>query len=364
MDRPYDVRIKADRKALADLLPTIDTHTFAIDRDTFIDALETVGRHLNNPEWLIYRWGAFYPIPCGSFSSGFSLDQMVKFGIYLKNANGFDNFKMVLKGFFNPPQFLDSLFEVKVAYLFSILPSFIDLRFAPEYIVRGRLKRPEFEITTTNGLYCVECKRPHIYAQLAHKSLQKVSNEFNSKMTEANWPADLRLEVEIVTPLHGRVSAFAFQIIERGIKSGPVVYPIAIGPFKVYVVRRTESFRLPSAPWHIDTMIVGDTPTGILNPTFTSLRVSNYKLDSKFETSIGKRMREALKQLPESEKCIIAIGDTSPRIAVPICQKRIDDPAYSHINVFAVYSDENPTLIFRDNDINMIKDLFGNITYN
>jgi hypothetical protein len=363
MDRPYDVRIKADREALSDLLPTIDTHNFAIDRDAFIDALEAVGQHLNNPEWLIYRWGAFYPIPCGTFNSGFSLDQMVEFGIYLKNANRFDNFKMVLKGFFNPPQFLDSLFEVKVAYLFSTLLSFIDLRFAPEYMIRGRLKRPDFEITTTNRLYCVECKRPHVYAQLALKSLQAVSKAFNSKMTEANWPADLRLEVKIVTPLHGRVSDFAFQIVKSGIESGPVIDPIAIGPFKAYVVRRPEPFRLPSAPWHTDTMIVGDTPTGILNPAFTSLRVSNYKLDSKFETSIGARVREALKQLPESEKCIIVIGDTSPRIAVPICQKRIDDPAYSHINIFVVY-DEKPTLIFRDNDINMIKDLFGNITVN
>jgi hypothetical protein len=364
MDRPYDVRIKADRVALADLLPTIDTHTFAIDRDTFIGALETVGQHLNNPEWLIYRWGVFYPIPSGAFSSGFSLDQMVEFGIYLKNANRFDNFKMVLKGFFNPPQFLDSLFEVKVAYLFSTRPSFIDLRFAPEYMVRGLLKRPEFEITTTNGRYCVECKRPHIHAQLAFKSLQAVSKAFNSKMTEANWPADLRLEVEIVTPLRGRVSDFAFRIVKSGIESGPVVDSIAIGSFKAYVVRRPDPFRLPSAPWHTDTMIVGDTPTGILNPAVTSLRVANYKLDSKFETSIGKRVREALKQLPESEKCIIVIGDTSPRIALPICQKRIDDPAYSHINVFAVYRDENPTLIFRDKDINMIRDLFGNSTVN
>lgn len=363
MDRPYDLRIKADRVALADLLPIIYTQTFAIDQDTFIDALETVGQHLNNPEWLIYRWGAFYPIPCGAFSSSFTLDQMVEFGIYLKNANRFDNFKMVLKGFFNPPQFLDSLFEVKVAYFFSTLPSFIDLQFAPEYMIRGRLKRPEFKITTTNGLYCVECKRPHVYAQLAFKSLQAVSKEFNSKMTEANWPADLRLEVEIVTPLHGRVSDFAFQIVKSSIEARPVADPIAIGPFKAYVVCRSEPFRLPSAPWHTDTMIVGDIPTGILNPDFTSLRVSNYKLDSKFETSIGKRVREALKQLPESEKCIIVIGDTSPRIAVPICQKRINDPAYSHINIFAVY-DEKPTLIFRNNDINMIRDLFGNITVN
>jgi len=289
---------------------------------------------------------------------------MVKFGIYLKSASGFDNFKMVLEGFFNPPQFLDSLFEIKVAYFFSTLPSFIDLRFAPKYMVRGRLKRPEFEIVTTNGLYCVECKRPHIHAQLALKSLQAVSKEFNAKMTAAKWPADLRLEVEIVTPLRGRVSNFAFQIVKSGIESGPVVEPIATGPFKAYVVCRPEPFRLPSAPWHTDTMIVGDTPTGILNPAFTSLRVSNYRLDSKFETSIGSRVREALKQLPESEKCIIVIGDTSPRIAAPICQKRIDDPAYSHISVFAVCNDENPTLIFRDNDINMIKNLFGTITVN
>lgn len=361
MVRPYDVRIKADRIALADLLPTIDTHTFAIDRDAFMDALETVGEHLNNPEWLIYRWGTFYPIPCGAFSSGFSLNQMVELGIYLKNANRFDNFKIVLKGFFNPPQFLDSLFEVKTAYLFSALPSFKTLHFAPEYM---HLKRPEFAITTNGGLYCIECKRPHIHAQLAMKSLQSVSNAFHSVMTEANWPADLRLEVEIVSPIHGQTSDFASQIIKNGIKSGPVLDSITIGPFRGYVVKSPEPFRLPSAPWHTDTMIVGDTPTGILNPAFTSLRVSDYKLDSKFITSIGARVRAALRQLPESEKCIIVIGDTSPRIAIPICQKRIDDPAYSHINLFAVYRDENPTLIFRDNDKNMIRDLFGNSSIN
>lgn len=364
MHRPFDVRKRTDREALAELLPTIDMHTFVIDKETFIDALEAVGQYLNNPEWLVYRWGAFYPIPCGAFNSSLSIGQLVDFGLYIRSASRFRNFDNVLKGFSNPTQFLDSLFEIKIAHLFSNLHSFIDLQFEPKYNVRNRIKRPEFEIMTTNGQYCVECKRPHMHAQMAIKSLQAVGKEIYEKMVELNWPTDFRLEVELVGPKSAPISDLASRVVEAALKNGEKHEPFFLSPFKVFVVKRSDPFRLPSAPWHTDTMILGNTPTGLLNPTFTSLRVADYRLDSKFETSIGGRVREALKQLPEDQNCIIAIGDTSPRIAVPICKKRINDKAYSHIKLFVISVNNDRTLVFRDEDFSAIKEIFKDIKNN
>ena len=131
------------------------------------------------------------------------------------------------------------------------------------------------------------------------------------------------------------------------------------GPFSSYVVRRTDPFRLPSAPWHTDTMMIGDVATRLLNPDFTYLRVANYSLDSKFEKSTGLRVTEALKQLPDSEKCMIFIGGVSSRIAGPVCHKRFGDPAYDQILAFGVFRDGDPTIIFRETDQSIINAVFG-----
>ena len=148
MDRSFDIRVKADRESLADLLPVIDQTHFKISRSEFLCALEDVATFLNKPEWVIYEWGSFRPFSAGQTNLVLGLEEIILLGTQLRRLSKFRGFEMLLSGFFNPPQFEDTLFEVKVAYFFSMLPTITDLRFSPEYVIRGHTKHPEFEIDT------------------------------------------------------------------------------------------------------------------------------------------------------------------------------------------------------------------------
>ena len=362
MNRPFDIRKQVERSALADLLPKIDQAQFNITREEFLDALEAVSSFLKNPDWLVYQWGSFRPFDAGPAKLILSLKDVITLGLQLRCLCKFINFDMLLGGFFNPPQFEDTLFEVRVAYLFALLPATNDLCFSPEYKIRGHLKRPEFEVETEYGCVCVECKRPHLFVQKALQSLHKVADHFKAAMSKHNWPADLRLEVEIKGPLSGNILEFIDRILEQSSKVGPRFDPIIVGPFYSYAERRYDSFRLPSGPWHTDTMILDkNVATGLLNPEFTALRVANYSLDSKFEKSVGIRINEALRQLPETEKCMIFIGGVSPRIAEPVCRKRFNDKVYDHIRAFGICRNALQTLVFRKSDFGFIGGLFESI---
>ena len=362
MNRPFDIRKEVERSALADLLPKIDQTQFNITHGEFLNALEAVSSLLKNPDWLVYQWGSFRPFDAGPAKLILSLKDVISLGIQLRWLCKFTNFDMLLGGFFNPPQFEDTLFEVRVAYLFALLPAVKDLRFSPEYEIRGRLKRPEFEVETEYGRVCVECKRPHLFVQNAIQSLDRVAGHFKAAMSKHNWPADLRLEVEIKGPLSGNILEFIDRILEHGLNVGPRLDPIIVGPFCSHVVQRDDSFRLPSAPWHTDTMILDkNVATCLLNPEFTALRVANYSLDFKFEKSVGIRINEALRQLPETEKCMIFIGGVSHRIAEPVCRKRFNDPVYNHIRAFGICEDTFPSLVFRQSDFALITGLFESI---
>ena len=359
MNRPFDIRKDVERSALADLLPKIDQTQFNITREEFLNALEAVSSFLKRPDWLVYQWGSFRPFNAGPAKLILSLEDVITLGIQLRCLCKFTNFDMLLGGFFNPPQFQATLFEVRVAYLFALLPAVKDLRFSPEYEIRKRLKRPEFEVKTEYGRVCVECKRPHLFVQKAIQSLHTVADHFKTAMSEHNWPADLRLEIEIKGPLSGNILELIDIIIEQSLNVGPISDPIIMGPFCFQVVQRVDSFRLPSAPWHTDTMILDkNIATGLLNPEFTALRVANYSLDSKFEKSVGIRINEALRQLPETEICMTFIGGVPHRIAEPVCRKRFGDPVYKHIRAFGIFEDTIPSLVFRQSDFALIKGLF------
>lgn len=360
MNRPFDIREEAAREALADHLPVIDETHFKIPRSEFLRALEDVAGFLKRPDWLVYQWGFFRPFNAGSMNLILGLKDVIVLGIQLRRLSKFSNFEMLMSGFFNSPQFEDTLFEVKVAYFFASLAAIKDLRFSPEYKIRGRIKRPEFEVDTEYGRLCVECKRPHFFVQKAMQSLHRIAALFKAVMVGRQWPSELRLEVEIVGPLRGSVPEFASITLAEGIKTGPRLEPLVVGPFRSYVVRRTDSFRLPSAPWHTDTMVLDkeDVAAKLLNPEFTSLRVADYSLDSKFEKSARIRVKEALKQLPVTAKCMIFIGGVPPRIADPICRERFGDPVYDHVRAFGIFQDEVPAIIFRESDHSLIKAIF------
>lgn len=79
-----------------------------------------------------------------------------------------------------------------------------------------------------------------------------------------------------------------------------------------------------------------DEATGLFNPKLTKMRIAHNDLDHKFAKSIGARIKGALKQLPEHQCGIIALGDVPRRIADAAIEKRITDPRYDQVLAFVV----------------------------
>ncbi len=346
---------------MSDFLPEFDGRIFDFSRDDFLAGLASAALHLGNPDWMVYHWGCFVLHTGGQAKLVLSLDQVATLGLQLQRLSHFDNFKGLIDGFRNPPQFEDTRFEVKVANLFAQLDWVEKIRFAPEQKVRGRVKRPDFEATGIYANLYVECKRCHLFFQNALSSLNKISARFNKVMKEYNWPNNLRLEVEIAGPLAGKIDSFIRTTVQAAMETGAIAAPITTGPFRSYVVFRPDAFRLPSANWIKDTMIGGDVATGILNPEFTMLRVANYRAHKRFRSSVGTRVNVALHQLQEDKQCMIFIGDIPVHIGQSVCEQRLLDRVYDHIIAFGIWETEEPepTLFCRGKDGERVGLFFG-----
>lgn len=352
MKEAFDLRLSKDREALADLLPTIDNQTYSVPRQTFIEALADFSTFLGNPDWMIYQWGSLRPIPAGHSSLVLNLYDACELGVHLKCLSQFANFDKFLEGFLNPPQFQDARFEAKVAYWFASLKTITNIVLWPEYTIRGRIKRPDFDATSRIGNISVECKRPHIYVQNASQKFQRLVAEFESAMKEKQWPSHLRLEIEFIAPIRESAKDLVQETLENALevaKNGGQEFFIA-NTIHGFVVQRKSPFRIHNAKLGTDIMILDqDKATGLFNPGFTSLRVVNNHLDAQFAKSLGTRLRKALRQLSNTQDCIIFIGDAPYRIAKQACQRRLPDPAYRHVRAFGVWDNELE-FVFRKSD--------------
>ena len=351
MKNSFDLRINADREALSRFLPTIDKYTFTISRSDFIEALSSLSTFLKDPEWMIYQYGTLGPIPAGETKLIFSLPRACELGIWLRALSKFKNFTKLLAGFSNPPQFEDTCFEAKVAYWFSMQPTVRDISFSPAYLVSGRMKNPDFDVSGTFGNVTVECKRPHPYVQKAFQKFQNTVSEFETAMKEKKWPDHLRLELEIIGNIKESIQTLAQNIIDLGLKTSTnkrrkrFSYKDTICGL---VVKRKSPFQLTKVKIHTDLMTIGKKATGLLNPEFTSLRVGTNRLDALQKKSAGSRIAEALSQLPKDRNCIIFIGEVPYRIANLACKDRLSDKAYSHIRAFGIWHDELKFVFRRD----------------
>lgn len=361
MKEPFDIRAEKDRLSLSRLLPAFDGTTFSVGQDDFLDGLSGAALCLGNPDWMVYQWGCFV-LPGGGPQAKLvlSLDQVATLGLQLRRLSRFENFEEMVAGFANPSQFEDTRFEVRVADLFAQRGWVQTIRFAPEVRVRGRTRRPDFEASGINDRVYVECKRCHLFFQKALLSLNKISRRFGKVMNECNWPTDWGLEVEIAGRLAGRVDDFIHQAVQIAKETGATTAAMIAGPFRSYVVSRPNAFRLPSTNWTVDTMVIGDVATGILNPEFTMLRVANYRAHAKMQKSVGTRVNEALHQLPEGTRGMIFVGDVPLHIGRPVCEQRLNDQAYDHVIAFAVWDidEPGPALILRPSDGEHVSRLF------
>jgi len=360
MERAFDLRKQLDREELATFLPNIDGRRIDIPASSFIDGLKDVSAFLGNPDWLIYQWGTVGPLRHGKTQHPLELRRLVELGLELRDLSRHDNFKTLLTGFANPPQFFDTMFEVRTASFFSRLETTEHMRFAPKFKVRGRDKHPEFEFHNRLGMFAVECKRPHLFVQRAAGTFHAIAVALNEALKAVSWPPDLRLELEVTAPLHELPASFAKRILDRALATGRHgCAEFEDKAARIFVVVRHLPFCINDVKFWQDVMIVDSEGTGLLNPKKTILRVVNNRLDRTFATSTGRRLKEALKQLPASHHGIIVLGDIPRRIAEEAITRRVDDKAYDRVFAFVVHDDVGFHLIYRKQRGEMVQKLLS-----
>lgn len=361
MNKPFDIRVSTDRIALANHLPTIDNKTFDSTKQDFIDSLASLATYLKNPDWMIYQWGAFYPIPCGEINRQLDLNAAIELGTQLRTLSNSINFKQHLDGFFNPTQFQDTIFETQVAYLFASLPSIKEIRFAQEHLVRDSLKKPDFDAVGNNSSVSVECKRPHMHIQEAVVNNNSFVNSVGTTMEENQWPDHLRLEIEILKPFRESIPSLASKVVETALMKieNQSERVFLFNSVHVHVLLRSSPFKIKKGNITTGKMILNrNEATKLDNPKFTALRVTNNRLDNHFAKSIGSRVNKALTQLPSYQPGYIFIGDVPFRILELVCKRRLEEPAYKNVKAFGVWDNSQFHLFYRPTDGEFIHDFF------
>ena len=323
-----------------------------------MEGLADVAHFLADPEWLVYEWGMLGPMLGRKSVFPLDLERIVLLGHELRDLSRHEGFSLLLKGFSNPTQFHDCMFEVQIASIFGRLNATTSLKLAPVHVVRGREKRPEFDIETSIGPLSVECKRPHPDKHEASERLLGVVSDIEMAMDEVAWPDDLRLEVELTGPIREQTTTFARHLVEKALQSQPGECPLSMGSTaKVYVSSRQSPFCITSMQVGHDLMVGNGQASGLFNPEITKLRIGVNNRDSKISSVVGAQLAKALKQLPEDRLGIIMLGDVPIRIATQAIERRIGSAAYDNVLAFGVSDYGELHFVFRETRRQMLDQL-------
>jgi hypothetical protein len=208
-------------------------------------------------------------------------------------------------------------------------------------------------------LLSVECKRPHRWAGDAIDRFRKIAAAIKEAMTQAGWPEQTRLEVEIIGTVREEPSAFAQRLL--GTLNSTVGDSVHVMDdcARVHVVPRSEPFRVTDVKVGKDVMVLpAGQAFGLFNPAVTTLRVVHRDLDQRFARSAGAKCADALKQLPECQLGLIFLGDIPLRIASQVFERRIHDSAYDQVVALGVLDGDQFSLNFREHRRSALERLF------
>ena len=351
----FDITVAAGRRDLAQRHvsnPRDDTLT-APQIET---GLESLILYLGPQPWMIWRWGGFN-VPTGGRSTRLTdAGEAARLGLDLATVAHCEGFDEFVKGFRNPTQFDDSMFEAQMARWCVERRAVNALGFGPEYDVRGHLKHPDFEIETPIGRVVCECKRLHLSGGDVSTRLARVTTAFDAAIKTLNVPAAVRIEVEVQGPIGGDLNHAATDAC-RAAMGTPIGSPVRRGPF---IVVRSEVGKPPvhHNEWEVQAgnVRVGDTPVGI-TAEYTYLLVSSPWMERALVRAMGGLVNTALRQLPEQHHGVIFVAG-SRRYGNTAAASRLTDPAYGHCVAIGTAHGGNIDLARREIDRAAIEWIF------
>ena len=327
--------------------------------------LTTLAKHFPDADWLeISRHlGGSLLIPTGrKRTSMLSLGSAVRLGLQLSHLRDCEGFGQFLRGFTNPTQFFDSMFEAEIADFCLSRPRCTAVQFAPEYDVGGHLRHPDFSLVTAAGLLVCECKSISEEARNYSATFARIHDALSTALEEAGGIAGtLRVEVHLQSALEMEVQEWAKEHASEAIRAaeeGLVGQVLKLRSCKLCVVERSASTVFDRFQLCRLSVTVGDAPVS-LTPEYAFLRTTTDRLGRRRATSVGDLMRKAKSQLPEAQRCVVFIQATDSASAKLAAERRLGDKDYNHVIAFGIWSESGGQFVHRLGNKRLVGEAFG-----
>lgn len=365
LDRQLDLRAPVD---MEELLKAISAQPYAVQLpvEDMRQGLEGLVYLLPDADWLKSSpaMGGGFVVRTGPKSSWLlSLKHAAQLGLQLRRLQYCEGFSDFLKGFTNPTQFRDSMFEAAVADY--CLPKADGLRFGSEYHIKGKVKRPDFELITKHGIAVCECKSANEAERRYAKRFDRLCKALSDDLKDSGGIAnDLRLEIHVHGPFGIDVGQLANQVVKAALQlqATDIGHVSELGPFLVCLARRSSAPAFKDfGLWQL-AMVVGDKPVGI-DPEnahqHAYLRVTTARVDPPRVKAAGNLIREAKSQLPEDRWGVIFIQAINGASARRAAHLRLGRPEYSHVLACGIDSQDGRQFVYRMDRQPTVEDLFG-----
>lgn len=319
--------------------------------------LEGLVTHLGAHDWMVFQFGGFR-VPTGRKSSMLlGSGAAAALGLELVRLSRSEGFEHLVSGFRNPTQFADSMFEVRMAAWCQIRPIVRRIRFGRRYLVRNRVKHPDFEILTPFGWVVCECKRLHVNSLDLSAGMSRLADAFDRELQAAGVGRDVRLQVEVAGPIRQDLEtlvARACSLVPNMIDG--VAFESA--PFVLTKGRvGTPPYSQAGRYLKQGRIIVGTEPTGIIEE-YMHLIVSDPRKERALLRASGALMNAALKQLPSNRDCVMFIEGPA-QFGQVAAGARLPLPEYAHCMAIAVVGSDQVLSCRRDVDKSSVEWLFG-----
>jgi len=220
----------------------------------------------------------------------------------LNKLKCFENFGSFSKGFNNASQFSSTIFEVCCAYFALTHIAMKDMIFAPEVIVNGHIKRPDFAVTLTDDLSLIcECKALDSINRAKKSRALRIMGILDSKLGQV-LRSDFRVEIAFkglpthwnrnyADQLYGVIS----ELIKRNFTANHIILNIG-NRHKTWI----KLSKADDPLFFQRTLNVGNKPKGDY-PTLVIGELPNIKKDIK------DAIRDAMTQIPKESSSLIFI---------------------------------------------------------
>jgi hypothetical protein len=268
----------------------------------------------------------------------------------------------------NLAQFNDTVFELRCLKQFC--ENGYHFQYEPSVIVGDMQKRPDFKLTKGNLDVFVECEQVRLGQGKAEVQFTEQCNyvigKFPDGLDKRLHSENLRLEVNFKeTPSKKDLNTLVIKVCDVcGEGKRVCELPIQqVGESIEYtIIRQGEPSKFPVKAMRVGRLIVGTEPRRILNPDINSpegeILFTSTNLVRRRRQTLVKRIREAKKQLPDSELGVIVLGKASLAIARQDIEKRMNGDQYQNIIASIVNPFEEFWSCYRTYHRELLFDLF------